>query len=313
MVDKCVLFTVDTESDNQWGISNHQSTENAKFIPRFQNLCENYGIIPAYLIDYSMSHNNNLIMYLNQKIHENKCEVGCHIHAWDTPPTNLIDKSNNGRPYLTEYPTDIMYEKVRRITDHLRNVFDAPIVSHRAGRWAMDKEYFRILDSFGYKVDCSVTPGINWNKLIGYKNGGTDYSSYKCEPLLIHNTDILELPLTISKMHCFKWEKDSSIRSNTSKLIKSIIGRNIWLRPALSSEYEMIRLIEQSQKYGMKYIEFMIHSSELMPGGSPYFNNNEDIDLLFLLLEKIFNIVTRMGFIGTSLIDFRCSISDNLQ
>ena len=34
-----------------------------------------------------------------------------------------------------------------------------PLVSHRAGRWAMNGVYFKILRDYGIKVDCSFYPG----------------------------------------------------------------------------------------------------------------------------------------------------------
>lgn len=304
MINKKIIFTVDTESDNQWEIENNQSTENAKFIPRFQTVCESYGVIPVYLVDYSMSNDPFLVKFLKKKMAQNLCEVGCHIHAWDTPPFFTYDKSENGRPYLTEYPIEIMAKKIERITKHLNETFDTFVVSHRAGRWAMNDSYCQILDTFGYKVDCSYTPGISWSKQIGYVQGGSDYSSYDCKPFVLPNTDIIEVPMTISKMHCFRWEKRSSVRTNSIRFLKSILGRNIWLRPALNSRYEMEKLIEYADKK-MQYIEFMIHSSELMPGGSPYFKTDEDIDYLYQLLNFIFQFGTKMGFQGVSLNQFQ--------
>ena len=43
MEKKFFIITIDTESDNQWDSSKNQTTENARFIPRFQELCEKYG------------------------------------------------------------------------------------------------------------------------------------------------------------------------------------------------------------------------------------------------------------------------------
>lgn len=48
---KTFLITVDTEGDNlwQWKPGEKITTENSLFIPRFQELCEKYGLIPTYL------------------------------------------------------------------------------------------------------------------------------------------------------------------------------------------------------------------------------------------------------------------------
>ena len=48
---KVFLITIDTEGDNLWNVSDiHQdiTTENAKYLFRFQELCEKYGFIVRY-------------------------------------------------------------------------------------------------------------------------------------------------------------------------------------------------------------------------------------------------------------------------
>ena len=41
-----------------------------------------------------------------------------------------------------------------------------------------------------------------------------------------------------------------------------------------------------------EYAMFMIHSSELMPGGSRLFKTQEDIDNLYLWIEELFKIAS---------------------
>ena len=53
---KKFIITVDTEGDNLWGYKEGDTitTNNALYIPRFQELCENYGFKPVYLTNYEM-------------------------------------------------------------------------------------------------------------------------------------------------------------------------------------------------------------------------------------------------------------------
>ncbi|HBE41339.1 MAG TPA: deacetylase, partial [Bacteroidales bacterium] len=44
------IISIDTEGDNQWDHGRALTVENIKFVPRFQDLCEDYGIKPTYLI-----------------------------------------------------------------------------------------------------------------------------------------------------------------------------------------------------------------------------------------------------------------------
>ena len=48
------IITVDTEADNQWADPVPKTTENIKFIPRFQALCDRFGFKPTYLCPYEM-------------------------------------------------------------------------------------------------------------------------------------------------------------------------------------------------------------------------------------------------------------------
>lgn len=54
MVKKFII-TIDTEGDGQWNPDAPCSTENARFIPRFQELAEKFGFKPTWLTNYEMS------------------------------------------------------------------------------------------------------------------------------------------------------------------------------------------------------------------------------------------------------------------
>src|SRR5512144_2975448 len=43
------LITIDTEGDNLWSRPREITTGNARYLPRFQALCEKYGLKPTYL------------------------------------------------------------------------------------------------------------------------------------------------------------------------------------------------------------------------------------------------------------------------
>ena len=70
------LITIDAEGDNLWNKPKIITTNNAKFLSRFQLLCDSYGLKPTYLTNYEMAcsdvfkefghdviSNNNLSVY----------------------------------------------------------------------------------------------------------------------------------------------------------------------------------------------------------------------------------------------------------
>lgn len=302
---KYFIITIDTESDNQWSKDSVLSTENAKYIPRFQELCEKYSFKPVYLTDYSMANDDYYISYIKEKQNSGLCEVGMHLHAWDTPPFCTQDNNAVNKPYLIEYPEEQMYEKIATLTDLLEHKLGVKITSHRAGRWATDDRYFKILEQLGYTVDCSVTPGIDWSMNLGCKNGGSNYSDSCATPFfLTENRQLLEVPMTIRNIHTPIVLKQQNIKNILRSVKHHLIGKDVWIRPSVSSNEEMKAILKLLQKEeSSNYAEFMMHSSEFMPGGSPYFITSDDIDRMFLALEAFFDYIQE-SYQGITMRDF---------
>lgn len=295
------VITVDTESDNQWDVTNRQTTENAKFIPRFQKLCEKYGFKPTYLVDYSMANDEFLVEYLNDRNTSENSEVGMHLHAWDTPPYYKLRGKYSGRPYLIEYPEQIIKEKIAALDSLLKEKFDRCIVSHRAGRWALNEFYAKSLYELGYRVDCSVTPSIDWSKQKGETRGG---SNYRLEPKEIYSykeTGLLEIPMTVCRMHGTFVNRNKGMVRTAKDIVKSVCGNIVWFRPAIFGNYDLKKLIDLNVRNNGEYLEMMIHSSELMPGGSPYFADEKAVDELFERLEELFAYLRENRFEGKTL------------
>jgi hypothetical protein len=66
----------------------------------------------------------------------------------------------------------------------------------------------------------------------------------------------------------------------------------------------MLWLVETiGAEKGTDYIMFMLHSSEMMPGGSPNFKTPEDIESMYKDLEKVFNLASKV-FEGAAIGEF---------
>ena len=296
---KYFIITVDTEGDNLWEYQTGDkiTTKNAKYIPSFQRLCDQYGFKPVYLVNYEMLSSNIFVDNAKKWVKENKCEIGIHPHAWNNPPEYRLDAVYNGQQYLIEYPEIIMRQKFQVLYDLIKAKFNVAPISHRAGRWAMNDIYFNILYDFGIKVDCSVTPMISWEKSKGLTCGGSNYIHANTRPHKINN--ILEVPMTIRKSH---FAKNGTAKHKIKTLV---LGSTIWLRPATNSLADMIGLIEKvDNEPENTYLEFMIHSSELMPGGSPYFRTAKEIDNLYYTMKYIFDFVSSKGYQGSTLKEY---------
>ena len=110
---KYFIITVDTEGDNLWAYhdGDEVKTENTQAIPRFQELCENFGFKPVYLTNYEMICDDRFVEYIKPKAGAGLCEVGIHVHAWNNPPYFELKSEYNGNPYLIVYPYEMMRDK----------------------------------------------------------------------------------------------------------------------------------------------------------------------------------------------------------
>lgn len=288
---KKFLITIDTEGDNiwQWKYGDPISTENSKYLQRFQFLAEKYNFKPVYLTDYEMAMDNHFQKMALRALSNKTCEIGMHLHAVNNPPFYNLDVAYpTNFPYLIEYPNEIMEKKIDELSSILESRFDDSVISHRAGRWALNESYISLLTSKGYKVDCSVTPGIDWR---GYKgcslnSMGSDYSDYPSRSFYL-NDDLLELPVTIRKLH--KSFANCNSFYNTARYLKhTICGQKIWLRPNGNNLKEILYLLEKEKYEDSDYLMFMLHSSELMPGGCPWIKTNEDVEALYKSITEIF-------------------------
>ena len=311
---KKFLISIDTEGDNLWvwRAGDKITTENAKYLPRFQELCESYGFKPTYLTNYEMVTDSFFVNYFKQRNLSGKCEIGMHLHAWNSPPDYPIPirtDVNPGAPYLIEYPEEMMFKKIEFMTKTIENSFEQRPVTHRAGRWATNSLYFDVLQQFGYKIDCSVTPGMDWSGASGQSpnSKGSNYTGFPKYPYIIEGTDILEVPVTIRENHRLKIGKKPGLRKAIRKIQEAKKGHGpLWLRPRSNKDNleDLLYLVDLiSKDKNADYLMFMLHSSEFMPGGSPTFQTEEAIEGLYSKLNVLFERVS-LNFTGSTIMSY---------
>lgn len=312
----CFLVTIDTEGDNFWSRPREVTTRNTAFLPRFQALCERYGFKPTWLTDWEMAHDPAFVEFARDAVRRGMAEVGMHLHAWNTPPDHPLTSDDfTHMPYLVEYPREVMLKKIARMTQALALAFSSQPVSHRAGRWAFNRTYARMLVEFGYRVDCSVTPHISWRGDLGvpHGRGGSDYRDFPESAYYLDLGDIrrpgdsplLEVPMTV--MVRAGWLRDITPESlaRTWPVRKALnrLAPRWWLRPDGRNLPALVSLLYHALREGRDYVMFMLHSSELMPGGSPTFPDVESIERLYRQLDALFSLASG-NFVGVTLREY---------
>lgn len=314
------LVTIDVEGDDVWARPRKVETRNAVFLPRFQALCERYGFRPTYLTNHEMALSPAFRELARDVLARDAGEIGMHLHAWDSPPHHpLTDDDARHHPYLIEYPFDVMRAKIARLTDLLEASFGVPVISHRAGRWSLDARYARLLLERGYRVDCSVTPHVSWRTTPGDPRGrgGTDYSRFPERAYLVDledisrpgTSDLLEVPVTImpDDPRLYRLALRLGPLGATVQKLSSRLLPARWLRPDGTNLRHLLRLVDRAVAQGRAHVECMLHSSELMPGGSPTFRTAASIETLYRHLEELFAHAAGR-FRGATLAEFRAGL-----
>jgi hypothetical protein len=118
---------------------------------------------------------------------------------------------------------------------------------------------------------------------------------------------LLEIPLTVMCL------QPAAVRFAAARCGERTLGRRAlqhffpqaaWLRPRGNNLNEMLRILQAARREGRAYVEFMLHSSEFMPGGSPTFPTAVSIERLYDDLETLFSTATQ-HFQGATLSEFR--------
>jgi hypothetical protein len=307
------LITMDTEGDNLWSKPASPTTENSKFLPRFQALCERHGLKPTWLTNWEMANCPVFCEFGRDVQRRGAGEIGMHLHGWDTPPlVPLTSNDSKYHPYLFEFPEELMREKIRNMTGLLEERFETKMVSHRAGRWGFTTRYAQLLAEFGYRIDCSVTPNVSWASVGGdpKRSGGCDFTHYPSVPYFMDLDDIrregdsklLQAPMSVVRKYGFAQPIEDYV-----PLVRRYVGRVfpavVWMRPTGRNLRFLLEMLGQARQERWPYVEFMLHSSELMPGGSPTFQNAASIEKLYEDLEVLME-AAGTHFQGATLSEF---------
>ena len=311
------LITIDAEGDNVWSRQKNLTTANSNFVPRFQALCESYQLRPTYLTNFEMATCHRFQEFGRDILKRGTGEIGMHLHPWNSPPLiPLTSDDARSHPYLTEYPEAVMRDKVAFLTDLLEETFGVKMTAHRAGRWGFNSTYARLLIERDYLADCSVTPHVSWAKSVGdpAQKGGADYSKFLELPYFIDpenidrpgNSSLLEIPVTVMDVRPRLVRSIARLfppKSLPRRALNHFFPPICRLYSPLPPVKLLLRAMERAAAAERPCVQLALHSSELMPGGSPFFPEAEDIDVLYDYLHLLFGAASKM-FRGVTVTEF---------
>jgi hypothetical protein len=160
---------------------------------------------------------------------------------------------------------------------------------------------------------------VSWrhNKGDSLGNGGPDFDAFNVRPYFLNlknirlagESSILEVPVTIRPAYprpiMMAFHSLASQSMLHARAVNKLARPHVWLRPSRNNLSDMIKLVDWSLSKNLPVLEFMLHSSELMPGGSPNFREKDDIDRLYGDLDLFFSHVSGRRIRGATLKEYR--------
>jgi hypothetical protein len=300
------FITIDTEEDD-WGAyrTSNFSVENIAQIPRLQSLFDRYGAVPTYLLTYPVVTNDSARGVFRDILARERCEIGAHCHPWNTPPFEELINARHSM--LCNLPSDTVARKIELLKSEITQALGVVPISFRSGRWGFGPHVAAALQQFGFRVDTSVTPFVDWSVYEGPDYRVAPLCKYRFNASDIQtpvpNGSLLEVPATIGFLQqnyelCRRvigWRAATSRLHMIGILERAGLVNLRWLSPELSTGKEMVRLAKTSLARGCSYLNMTLHSTTLLPGKSPYVRTEEDLETFLGHIELLLQFAANEG------------------
>ena len=285
-----LVVTIDTEED-AWGpFGGATSVSNLASIPRLQSLFDACGVVPTYLVNYPVASDDASLAILQKILDNGRCEIGAHLHPWNTPPVR--EKPTNRNSMLGNLPYELQHEKIATISEFLTGRFGVRPTSFRAGRWGLGNDTIKALTSCGYLVDSSVTPFVSWEVYDGPSFVSAPFVPYFMDSagnISVESGEdsILEIPATVGYS---RWPFDrlrfvERILEGMPPYLHAAglasrlnIVRKILMSPESETSRNMELLSRILLNRGEAVLNIFFHSNSLVPGLTPFIKTEAELD-----------------------------------
>lgn len=293
-----LLVVVDTEEEFDWGSPFDRGATSVRAMADIhlgQEICEQFGIRPVYVVDYPVVSQEEGWLPLREIIAEDRAVVGAHLHPWVSPP--LGEEMTIANTFPGNLPADLEKKKLAVLTHQIQEVFGKRPNIYKAGRYGFGPNTSAILEELGYEIDLSPAPPFDF-----CGGGGPDFSFTPNFPHPIGSRrKILCLPTTgdyiggwsASRVWAHRIYRLAASRQLGFMHLPGIFARTRLLeRVRLSPEGynlgELERLTMSLLGRGLRVFSLTFHSPTLRPGCTPYVKDKHDLDRFVETLRGYF-------------------------
>lgn len=310
------LVTIDTEEEFDWGAPlrrNGHGVETIASFARFQRFCEDFGVVPLFLVDHPVAIAPATAAALGPAIAAGKAEIGIHLHPWVSPPFDEAVGEFNS--FAGNLPAPLERAKFRALRDAIEaNLGVAPLI-YRAGRYGVGPGSAAILREAGVVIDTSVRPLFDYSA-----TGGPDFRAHPRRPYWLGRPEtgtsgLLELPVTtVFDGMLRRWGERifpalSRVPRLPGAMARARLLERIPLTPEGTTPTEAMRGIDAALAEALPLLVFSFHSPSLAPGHTPYVREAADLDAFYGWWRQIFAHLHARGVAATSVRELTASLA----
>ncbi len=289
-----LLFTVDVEEDMPgWEITDPITVHNVAALPRLAEMCAELGVRPTYLCTYPTVTTPESAAILRLLHRRGDCEIGTHLHPWNTPPFHGVPGLNGDERNHTYYQYELGPERFRAklavLHEAVGELTGVAPRAYRAGRFGIDAATLSELVPLGYEVDSSVTP-LEEHRA----DHGPDFRSAPQLPYRPARHDItrpgdlpiVEIPVSVGLTRRVpSFVKQIFVHLPKATRLRGLLSRDYlnvidfaWLYPVRFELDLMKKAARILCEDGSPALNVFIHSSELVAGASGRVHTRPDVE-----------------------------------
>ena len=306
------IVTVDTEEEFDWNaplVRHGHGTLSVPALRTFQQFCEEFGVVPIYLVDYPVADSPLAPEAIGEAVAAGRAEVGVQLHPWVNPPFDEAVTEFNS--YAGNLGFELEREKFARLHGRIVEAFGTAPRIYRAGRYGLGPRTAEILDEFGIAIDTSVRARFDYSA-----SGGPNYRTHPLQPYWTDNARrLLELPLTTvywgplrqlgNTIYPALWRMPQL----RGALARAGLLERIPLTPEGITAEEALRGVDVAIDAGLPVLVFSFHSPSLVPGYTPYVRDAQDLDALYGWWRTLFAHLERRGVKPSNVANIMSSVA----
>lgn len=284
------IVTVDTEEEFDWAAPftrDQHGTTHVSAIDRFQRLCDDHAVRPAYLVDYPIANDAAAVDLLSRYVAEHRADVGVQLHPWVNPP--FAEEISITNSYACNLPPELERAKLTALHTLIADRFGVRPQIYRAGRYGAGVNSQKILRDLGVAIDTSVRSLFDYSEQTG-----PNYADCPLDPYWIANGALIELPVTTVfggvLRPAGKLIFNHVFETLTSRglLARSGMLERIALTPEGIPVDKAIQAVDVALDQKIPILNFSFHSPSLAVGHTPYVRSSEELERFYDWWVKVF-------------------------